>query len=87
MCFTVYDELSGAFLRIARYCVVITTALKESVLLILLLLLLSHFSRVRLCGTPQMAAHQVPMLPKRELAQRDYGSLKVTKVASGKARV
>ena len=27
------------------------------------------------------------MLPKRELAQRDYGSLKVTKVASGKARV
>ena len=25
-----------------------------------LLLLLSHFSRVRLCATPQMAAHQVP---------------------------
>ena len=27
---------------------------------ILLLLLLSRFSRVRLCGTPQMAAHQAP---------------------------
>ena len=28
--------------------------------LICLLLLLSHFSRVRLCATPQMAAHQAP---------------------------
>ena len=27
----------------------------------LLLLLLSHFSRVRLCTTPQMAAHQAPL--------------------------
>ena len=27
---------------------------------VLLLLLLSHFSRVRLCATPQMAAHQAP---------------------------
>ena len=26
----------------------------------LLLLLLSHFSRVRLCATPEMAAHQLP---------------------------
>jgi len=29
-------------------------------LLLLLLLLLSHFSHVRLCVTPQMAAHQAP---------------------------
>ena len=29
-------------------------------LLLLLLLLLSHFSRVRLCATPEMAAHKVP---------------------------
>ena len=29
-------------------------------LLLLLLLLLSCFSRVRLCATPQMAAHQAP---------------------------
>ena len=29
-------------------------------LLLLLLLLLSHFSRVRLCATPQTAAHQAP---------------------------
>ena len=27
----------------------------------LLLLLLSHFSRVRLCATPEMAAHQAPL--------------------------
>ena len=27
----------------------------------LLLLLLSHFSRVQLCATPQTAAHQVPL--------------------------
>ena len=29
-------------------------------LLLLLLLLLSHFSRVRFCATPKMAAHQAP---------------------------
>ena len=29
-------------------------------IVILLLLLLSHFSRVRLCATPQMAAQQAP---------------------------
>ena len=29
-------------------------------LLLLLLLLLSRFSRVRLCTTPEMAAHQAP---------------------------
>ena len=28
---------------------------------ILLLLLLSHFSRVRLCATPQTSAHQAPL--------------------------
>ena len=29
--------------------------------MLLLLLLLSHFSRVRLCVTPQTAAHQAPL--------------------------
>ena len=29
-------------------------------LITMLLLLLSHFSHVRLCGTPQTAAHQAP---------------------------
>ena len=29
-------------------------------MLLLLLLLLSHFSRVRLCATPEMTAHQAP---------------------------
>ena len=28
-----------------------------------LLLLLSHFSRVRLCATPETAAHQAPLVP------------------------
>ena len=30
-------------------------------MLLLLLLLLSHFSRVRLCVTPQTVAHQAPL--------------------------
>ena len=34
---------------------------KKEVMLLLLLLLLSRFSRVRLCATPQMAAHQAPL--------------------------
>ena len=29
--------------------------------MLLLLLLLSHFSRVRLCATPETAAHQAPL--------------------------
>ena len=32
-----------------------------TLVLLLLLLLLSRFSRVRLCATPQMAAHQAPL--------------------------
>ena len=30
----------------------------------LLLLLLSHFSRVRLCATPETAAHEAPPVPR-----------------------
>ena len=33
---------------------------KTSIILLLLLLLLSRFSRIRLCATPQTAAHQAP---------------------------
>ena len=33
---------------------------EQGVLLLLLLLLLSRFSRVRLCATPETAAHQAP---------------------------
>ena len=36
-----------------------TTAITEA--LLLLLLLLSRFSRVRLCTTPETAAHQAPL--------------------------
>ena len=32
----------------------------DPLLLLLLLLLLSHFSHVRLCATPETAAHQAP---------------------------
>ena len=38
----------------------------------LLLLLLSHFSRVRLCATPQMAAHQAP--PSMGFSRQQYWS-------------
>ena len=36
----------------------------------LLLLLLSRFSRVRLCATPEMAAHQTP--PSLGFSRQDY---------------
>ena len=40
---------------------VVTKGFSEVVIAeLLLLLLLSHFSRVRLCATPEMAAHQAP---------------------------
>ena len=37
-----------------------------------LLLLLSHFSRVRLCATPWMAAHQAPL--SMGFARQEYWS-------------
>ena len=37
-----------------------TPALSKNDLLLLLLLLLSRVSRVRLCATPEMAAHRAP---------------------------
>ena len=40
--------------------------------LLLLLLLLSCFSRVQLCATPQMAAHQAP--PSLGFPRQEYGS-------------
>ena len=39
---------------------------------LLLLLLLSRFSRVRLCATPQTAAHQAP--PSLGLSRQEYWS-------------
>ena len=44
----------------------------NTMLLLLLLLLLSHFSCVRLCATPQMAAHQAP--PSLEFSRQAYWS-------------
>ena len=37
----------------------------------MLLLLLSHFSHVQLCVTPQMAAHQAP--PSLGFSRQEYG--------------
>ena len=45
---------------------------QEHWLLLLLLLLLSHFSRVRLCVTPQTAAHQA--LPSLGFSRQEYRS-------------
>ena len=41
-------------------------------LLLLLLLLLSRFSRVQLCATPQVAAHQAP--PSRGFSRQEHWS-------------
>ena len=41
-------------------------------ILLLLLLLLSHFSRVRLCVTPETAAHQAP--PSMGFTRQEYWS-------------
>ena len=38
----------------------------------LLLLLLSHFSRIRLCATPQTAAHQVS--PSKGFSRQEHWS-------------
>ena len=47
-------------------------SLHRSELLLLLLLLLSRFSRVRLCATPYMAAHQAP--PSLGFSRHEYWS-------------
>ena len=44
----------------------------SSSLFLLLLLLLSHFSRVRLCATPETAAHQAP--PSLGFSRQEYWS-------------
>ena len=44
----------------------------KCMLLLLLLLLLSCFSRVRLCATPYMAAHQAP--PSLEFSRQEHWS-------------
>ena len=41
-------------------------------LLLLLLLLLSHFSRVQLCATPEMAAHEAP--PSLRFSRQEHWS-------------
>ena len=49
-----------------------TTKVLPAVTKTLLLLLLSHFSRVQLCATPDMAAHQVP--PSLGLSRQEHWS-------------
>ena len=49
-------------------------------LLLLLLLLLSHFSHVRLCATPLMAAHQV--LPSLGFSRQEHWSVLLCRACS-----
>ena len=44
----------------------------EGMLLLLLLLLLSRFSHVQLCATPETAAHQAP--PSLGFSRQEYWS-------------
>ena len=46
--------------------------LSKAVLEVLLLLLLSRFSRVRLCATPETAAHQAP--PSLRFSRQEHWS-------------
>ena len=45
---------------------------EEIILVSMMLLLLSHFSRVQLCATPQTAAHQAP--PSLGSSRQEYWS-------------
>ena len=47
--------------RLSSASCLISGSITNVMRLLLLLLLLSHFSRVRLCVTPQTAAHQAPL--------------------------
>ena len=47
-------------------------ALSLNTSMLLLLLLLSHFSHVRLCATPETAAHQAP--PSLGFSRQEYWS-------------
>ena len=40
----------------------------------IMLLLLSRFSRVRLCATPQVAAHQIPAPPSLGFSRQEHWS-------------
>ena len=58
-----------------RLCLPCSSPKQHSVALgatLLLLLLLSRFSRVRLCATPEMAAHQAP--PSMGFSRQEYWS-------------
>ena len=69
-CLTLCDPTDGSLpgspvpgILQARVLEWVSTAFSNIYTLLLLLLLLSLFSRVRLCATPQMAAHQAPLVP------------------------
>ena len=59
------QDQTTLFLDLAHGCIIMCRAGSMYILSllrkVLLLLLLSHFSRVRLCVTPQTAAHQAPL--------------------------
>ena len=53
-------HFSKIFFKMKRSLLDDTMCLLSSTIRLLLLLLLSRFSRVQLCATPEMAAHQAP---------------------------
>ena len=58
--FNMLSRLVIAFLSRTKY-LLISWLQSPSAVILLLLLLLSHFSRIRLCVTPETAAHQAPL--------------------------
>ena len=53
-------------------CLCVRQKIIREKLILLLLLLLSRFSRVRLCATPETAAHQAP--PSRRFSRQEHWS-------------
>ena len=53
-----WSDLAAAMLYINRFTIAKVKAKIKHWIVVRLLLLLSHFSRVRLCATPETAAHQ-----------------------------
>ena len=72
--FTMDKASGGDGISVALFQILKDDAVKvlHSICQLLLLPLLSRFSRVQLCVTPEMAAHQVP--PSLGFSRQEYGS-------------
>ena len=66
------NEVVSVFEMLPQTFLLISLCKCASIPLLLLLLLLSRFSRVRLCATPETAAHQAPL--SLGLSRQEYWS-------------